>query len=820
MKTLFLFILVLTISVFPQNLKKIKLFLENDSDLQKAYSLSLDLEHSFPEKESGLILFVDENEFQSILNSDLNYEILIDDWKAYYHSLPKLTDAEKDKVKMESERDFGVTGFGYGSMGGYYTLAEIEADLDEMFQLFPNLITQKFSIGTSIEGRTIWAVKISDNPNVNESEPAVGFDALVHAREPQSMATQMYFMWYLLENYGTDGEATYLLDNREIYCVPCFNPDGYEYNRQTDPNGGGTWRKNRRNNGGGCYGIDLNRNFGYMWGYDNNGSSPNPCVDTYRGTAAFSEPEAQAIRDLAILKNYGTHFNMHSYGGYILYPWGYIDSETPDSLTYREFAALLTSHSGYAFGSGSQLLGYPSNGSIRDWMYGEQTLKNKAFGYTIEIGNSSDNFWPPQSRIYPLAQQNLRTMIYQSFLAGEYVQLVNLNLNKEYFLPSDEVELLSEFRNLGLITANNIVFTLSSPNQYITINNGIASLNSLDARSSYTLTTPLSFSISSSAPLEEEIPIVLTTTVDGDLIASDTTIVRIGFLVFIFEDNSNNPTTYWTITKSPASSPQWDSTYRSFYSEPNSYTDSKNGNYVNSATVTMTLTNPLNLTGYTNPRLSFQTKYDIESNVDYGQVQISTNNGSSWISLIGRYTEPGQGSFQPAGEPVYDGLENYWIKEDISLASYISSQFKVRFRLRTNSSNRRDGWYADDIGVFIYTIPTDILIDDKPVYEFALEQNYPNPFNPSTKIKYTIPNVETHRDASLQIVTLKVFDVLGNEVATLVNEEKPAGSYEVEFSAKGGSASGGNAYNLASGIYFYKLQAGIFMETKKMILMK
>ena len=145
-----------------------------------------------------------------------------------------------------------VTGFDFGSMGGYYTFAEIEADLDEMFSLYPNLITQKFSIGTSIEGRTIWAVKISDNPNMSENEPAVGFDALVHAREPQSMATQMYFMWYLLENYGTDSEATYLINNREIYCVPCFNPDGYEYNRQTDPNGGGYWRKNRRNNGGGC----------------------------------------------------------------------------------------------------------------------------------------------------------------------------------------------------------------------------------------------------------------------------------------------------------------------------------------------------------------------------------------------------------------------------------------------------------------------------------------------------------------------------------------------------------------------------------------
>jgi len=810
MKLLLSIMIIITISAFPQNFKKIKIFINSNSDLQKVYSLYIDLEHSSSDKEGELILFVDENEFQSISNSGLNYEVLVDDWFAYYKSLPVPSEAEKELIKMESEKYYSVTGFDFGSMGGYYTLAEIEADLDEMFQLYPNLITQKFSIGTSIEGRTIWAVKISDNPNINENEPAVGFDALVHAREPQSMATQMYFMWYLLENYGTDPEATYLVNNREIYCVPCFNPDGYEYNRQNNPNGGGMWRKNRRNNGNGCYGIDLNRNFSYKWGYDDIGSSPDPCDETYRGASAFSEPEAEAIRDLANLKNYGTHFNMHSYGGYILYPWGYIDSETLDSLTYREFAQLLTSYSGYAYGSGSQLLGYPSNGAIRDWMYGEQFTKNKTFGYTIEIGNSSDGFWPQQSRIFPLAQQNLLTMIYQSLLAGEYVQLTNPNFINKYFLPSDFVQLSPEYKNLGLATAHNLHFELSSPSQYVNTKTFFVELDSIEAGTSVILSPSLSFLIDNSAPIEEEIPIILTTKVNNEIAAVDTINIIIGFPVFMFEDTSNNPTTYWTITKTPASSPQWDSTYKSFYSEPNSYTDSKNGNYANSATVTMTLTNPLNLTGYTNPRLSFQTKYDIESNVDYGQVQISTNNGTSWISLTGRYTEPGQGSFQPAGEPVYDGLENYWIKEDISLASYISSQFKIRFRLRTNSSNRRNGWYVDDIGVFIYTNPTNILTDEKPVYKFSLEHNYPNPFNPSTTIRYSIPKVITSGAKQSQIVTLKVYDVLGNEVATLVNEEKPAGSYEVEFDAK----------DLSSGIYFYKLQAGNFIETKKMILMK
>jgi len=96
--------------------------------------------------------------------------------------------------------------------------------------------------------------------------------------------------------------------------------------------------------------------------------------------------------------------------------------------------------------------------------------------------------------------------------------------------------------------------------------------------------------------------------------------------------------------------------------------------------------------------------------------------------------------------------------------------------------------------------------------DFSLSQNYPNPFNPNTKIKYQIPE--------LSFINIKVYDVLGNEVATLVNAEKPEGSYEVKFSATGGSATGGDVYNLTSGIYFYRLQAGSFIETKKMILLK
>ena len=95
---------------------------------------------------------------------------------------------------------------------------------------------------------------------------------------------------------------------------------------------------------------------------------------------------------------------------------------------------------------------------------------------------------------------------------------------------------------------------------------------------------------------------------------------------------------------------------------------------------------------------------------------------------------------------------------------------------------------------------------------YSLAQNYPNPFNPSTSIEYSIPEES--------FVELIVYDVLGNEIATLVSEEKPVGNYEVNLSAIGGSAFEGNASSLPSGIYFYKLQARDFVETKKMVLLR
>jgi hypothetical protein len=139
---------------------------------------------------------------------------------------------------------------------------------------------------------------------------------------------------------------------------------------------------------------------------------------------------------------------------------------------------------------------------------------------------------------------------------------------------------------------------------------------------------------------------------------------------------------------------------------------------------------------------------------------------------------------------------------------------KVKFKcILEDTSIFNNFRFIPDSGYYTFYILSDTTtsLENKKenIIEFSLSQNYPNPFNPTTCIQYAI--------GSMQYVTLKVYDVLGNEVASLVNEEKPSGSYSVEFN--GSNLPAGKA-GLSSGIYFYKLNAGNFVQTRKMILLK
>jgi hypothetical protein len=288
-----------------------------------------------------------------------------------------------------------------GSMGGFKTLAEIGAEMDRLAATYPAIVSPKFSIGTSLQGLPIWAMRVSDNPTIDEAEePIAEFDAIHHAREPMSGEALLLFADELCTHYAADPTARRLVQTRNLLFIPCVNPDGYEYNRQTNPNGGGMWRKNRRLNSDGTFGVDLNRNYSWEWGPQWPGSSGVPGDETYRGPSAFSEPETRVMRDFFNAHPPGMSLSAHTYGDLWLFPWGYTATPSPDDATFRLYGQRATASNGWVYGPPPLVL-YVANGVTIDWAYGQLG----AWAFTPEIGSGSDGFWPSPSRIQPLYQE-------------------------------------------------------------------------------------------------------------------------------------------------------------------------------------------------------------------------------------------------------------------------------------------------------------------------------------------------------------------------------------------------------------------------------
>jgi len=269
------------------------------------------------------------------------------------------------------------------------------------------------------------------------------------------MQQMIYQMWDLLEKYGDDPEITYYIDNLELYFVPCVNPDGYERNRSTNPNGGGTWRKNRKQNSAFSYGIDLNRNWGYKWGYDNTGSSNSGMSETYRGTAPFSEVETQVLRDFFQSKEISLCLNNHCYSNLLVFPYGYINAYPPEYPIFMAYSQRLTSENDYAYGNCFETVGYNANGGSDDWLL-EDTTKNRIFAFTPEAGNPSEGFWPPSHRIEAICAGHIGMNKYLMRFALPFVEIED---KTETTFQSLNCTFKFELLSLGL--PKNVIFSVT-----------------------------------------------------------------------------------------------------------------------------------------------------------------------------------------------------------------------------------------------------------------------------------------------------------------------------------------------------------------------
>lgn len=462
---------------------------------------------------------------QELMNRGIPVTIRVDDLEAQYASSAKLGP----------------------NFGQFYTYSETVDFLDSLHAAHPTITTDKDSIGTTLEGNTIWAMKISDNPNSDEPEPEVLFDALHHARETITVSVLLNFMRHLCTNYGADAQTTFLVENREIWFVPIVNPDGHLYNESTNPSGGGLWRKNRNPNGGGCVGVDLNRNYDYDWG--NQGASADPCDETYRGASAFSELETQAIRDFVNAHDFVTQNSYHSVVGATIHPWGFTTADPPDIATFEAVAAGMNEFNGYTWGNAFDIVEYLVSGGSIDWTYGDTTNHNEVIAFTTEVGGSG--FWPQESEIPQLLSETLYPDIYLSLVAGSYVTAGATAIsggNGDADLDAGETaDLTLTLENQGiLVDANAVAVTVSTNDPYVELVDAASTYGLIAAGGSVTNgLDPFSLSVDAGTPDGHAVSLTVTTTWDNGGMNAESVTLIVGTAPTIVSDDFESGGAGW-----------------------------------------------------------------------------------------------------------------------------------------------------------------------------------------------------------------------------------------------------------------------------------
>ncbi|MCK6602364.1 MAG: T9SS type A sorting domain-containing protein [Bacteroidetes bacterium] len=746
---------------------------------------------------SGLRLYLDPLETSRLKTSGVPHRIISENWEAEYHLALKKNQPFLAKA-LDSSR---VTSFKFGSMGGYLTLAEVTSLLDSMARAHPDLLTKGFTAGKSYENRDILVWKLSDHPETDENEPEILFTALHHAREPQGMTSALYFLLYLVENYDKNPGIRQLVDSREIYFIPVVNPDGYVYNETSQPGGGGMWRKNRRLNEDFTYGIDLNRNYGVGWGYDDEGSSPDPSTNVYRGTSAFSEPETQVIRDFCNTRNFYLALNYHSYGNLLIYPWGYKRSHlTPDSVRFDLMSQVMTRANGFLAGTSDQTVGYLTNGDSDDWMYGEKNSKPPVFALTPEVGTNEDGFWPLPNRIIPLAEACMEMNFYALKLPDGF-PYVELSVLKEssgdgYFSAGEEASAIFKIRNIGggSLRALQGIPVLKSGT--LTQNIQAAQLPELDPDSSETVVIP--FTIPESAHSGDSLSVSLVFSLNGETLRMNSPVELTGIPRVYFSDSFDQTLGYWSVSAG------WKQTSQNPFSAPYAIHESPAGLYPNNANRSVTLKNPVSLpVDKSGLELQFRTRFEIEADWDFGQVLASPDK-IIWTPLSGKLTSPGSG-FDPqvAGEPYYDGFQRDWVKESVDLSEWPDTLIWLRFLFVSDNYTQFDGWYLDDARIVSFLQGEPVSVDETEIPKKAeLVSVYPNPFNPETRVILNLPQDRQ--------INWELYNLEGRRVRSREGIAGRQGKTELPILADG----------LSSGLYFLKIQAGNDLFSARLLLIR
>lgn len=754
----------------------VNLQLEQPTDISILLDLGIAADHVHFDQPNSIELFISQWEKEILLENGFEFEELIPNTKLHADKL-----AEDHKLKPLKSNECGLDSFQLGNIGGYHDYEAVVEILQKINNDFPQ-ITKLTTIGQSHEGRDIIALKISDNPDQDESmtEPAAYYDALTHAREPMSMMSTLYYITWLIENYDNPTEtAKFYIDNRELHFVLIVNPDGYVYNTETAPNGGSGWRKNRRNINGECIGVDLNRNYNAQW--EGPGShSLNPCSDLYRGETPNSEVETQTIQAYIDEIKPKSAFSSHSYSQVIIDPNKKVGDINYNYGQYAAYASEFTPRKYFGYGSADDLIGYLASGTTLDYLH-----EQGAFAWTPEIGTI---FWEPREDICGYVQEMLEPMKFISKIAGEAPSYHQHGIaNEGVVVPGNTIDLTIDIINKAITTKQqNVIVELISQSAGATIqNNRIEYLPSSDGSRFYEQPENFKLDITD---IEVGIPLLFELRIlqNGMLTESNEIVIYPGEFSELFADDFESGLDKWTQS---SNGEKWSITDIDHRSGSQCLVDSKLS-YAPAAVSVIQLSDPIALTENTDPWLFFNIKYGLDSESAKLRVLVS-DDAINWQSI------KTDGMRRVGRDNSFTG-HNYWQQEAVDLSEYLNNfdQLYIRYELTTQDYYRTsDGVYIDDVRVLDFgasdtTSPTTELISANDI------QIYPNPSSGQIFI--------TPIDIPAQKINVKIYNSLGQEVMNKANLN----------STKGGVLDIG-AY--LPGLYIIQFQIGNRRLNKKII---
>jgi carboxypeptidase T len=713
---------------------------------------------------------------------------------------------------------------GSGSLGGYWTLAEVKMKLDDLVagDALGVVADRIDTLGYTVQGRPVWGLAVGTTVTGTDTRPVAFFSALTHAREPGGMQALFNFVDDLVAKYPADPVAKYLLENRRIYIVPAANPDGYEYNRRIKDSTGtfGLWRKNLRDNNGNHVtdandGVDLNRNFGYQWGYDNSGSSGTPSSLSYRGPSAWSEPETRIQRDVFAALKPVCGFSFHTYSNLFVHPWGWTTVGTPDSARFQAWSDEFSLTNGFVAGPGPRIL-YAVNGEFSDWTYGDTLLKPRAFTWTPEVGGSDDGFWPPPSRMAAISETVLRPCWQVAGIAGPWVRVEHAELLEGSLAAGNAAHLVVRARNVGASgqAGPGLLATLTPLDAELFVRSGPLTYPALGSFASADADLGASFVVAASDTVTPGrlLRFRVDFTDDAGLYCRDTVEVVVGVPTTVLVDACQS-LAGWTLTSGSWAVKSNDPNHPSAY-----IADSPSGAYPSNYTGQLRLTTPLDLSHGVHAWAFFDDRYAFEQEFDAGLFETSLD-GTTWTARGGNgaVSSPAV-SIAGAGKPVFGGTRWRWRADRVDLSPVAgATAVRLRWRSLSDAGANFDGMNFDSLRVYVYDPamqPAPAAVGEGPApARLTFAPPVPNPARGVVTLSFATPEAGP--------ITLEVLDVQGRTVRARHETLAYAasGAPRATHFAWNWDLRDGSGRRVAPGLYLVRLATAHDAVTRRVIVL-